>query len=207
MATSPPAGADGSTPCATVGGGGELTLSLFPNTLEVELRGVSGGVVIETPVTLVPTLGIAPIVDTGLLTTTIGDGELPAFTELAEEDRAGLAGGRPPVDSGAGESGGGGCWIEMGEGADLWEPGVEVGFKLGVAEVGVGVVAGGGGRARGGPVYFSPSSPGEKMTTLQKPSVEVIRRVRPSADLGQLLSQFEHVPKEEAYHVKSVNAA
>lgn len=154
-----------------------MLTSLLPNTELVEASGVSGGVCIGTPGTVAATPGIGVTVEIGLFTTAFGAGELPlALTELADEERAGLGGGREVADTRAGESGGGG-----GADAGLWEPGVEVGLT-GV-EVGVGVVVGGPGWTMGGPVYFSPSSPGEKMTTLQKPSVDVIRRVRPSGDL------------------------
>lgn len=86
-------------------------------------------------------------------------------TEDADEDRDGGFGWRI---KGAGD--GGRVDVE-----EALEEGVEVGLVR-VAE-GVGDAVG------RGPVYFSPSSPGEKTTTEQKPSVDVISNVLPSGDL------------------------
>lgn len=82
------------------------------------------------------------------------------------------------------------------------EEGVEVGL-VGVAE-GVGDAVG------RGPVYFSPSSPGEKTTTEQKPSVDVMSNVLPSGDLKYGGLAIESTYKRvgvDTNHVRSVNAA
>lgn len=98
-------------------------------------------------------------------------------TDDADEDRAGDAGCL--TEEGAGDNGG----REVG--AILTPEGVDVGLGDD-AEIGVVMTE----FPVNGPLYFSPNSPGENMTTEQKPSVEVMRRVSPSDD-----------------HVRSVNAA
>lgn len=145
--------------------------SLFPKTLPpVALSGVCGGVVNGTPAT--ETLGRLPTVGVGLLMALAS--ELSVVTDDADEDLVGELGWRT---GGAGDGG------SVGVEETLEDDGVEVGLG-GVEEVGVGAAVG------MGPVYFSPSSPGENTTTEQNPSVDVISKVLPSGD-----------------HVRSVNAA
>lgn len=91
--------------------------------------------------------------------------ELRVVTEDADEDRDGGFGWRI---KGADDGG------RVGVKGTL-EEGVEVGL--------VGVTEGVGAAVGRGPVYFSPSSPGEKTTTEQKPSVDVMSSVLPSGDL------------------------
>lgn len=82
------------------------------------------------------------------------------------------------------------------------EEGVEVGL-VGVAE-GVGDAVG------RGPVYFSPSSPGEKTTTEQNPSVDVMSNVLPSGDLKYGELTIQSICKwvgVDTNHVRSVKAA
>lgn len=91
--------------------------------------------------------------------------ELRVATEDVDEDRDGGFGWRM---KGAGD--GGRVGVE-----EILDDGVEVGL--------VGVTEGVGDAVGRGPVYFSPNSPGEKTTTEQKPSVDVISNVLPSGDL------------------------
>lgn len=91
--------------------------------------------------------------------------EFRVATEDVDEDRDGGFGWRM---KGAGD--GGRVGVE-----ETLEDGVEVGL--------VGVTEGVGDAVGRGPMYFSPNSPGEKTTTEQNPSVDVISNVLPSGDL------------------------
>jgi hypothetical protein len=118
------------------------------------------------PVAVAATLGNAPRVGVGLFIVF----DVIVATEDADDDRAGELGGRD--EYGAGDNGG----MDVGI---ILPIGVEAG-KVGVGmEVGVGVPT----VCCIGPVYLSPNSPGANMTTEQKPSVEVMSKVRPSDDL------------------------
>lgn len=150
--------------------GGVGASSLFPRTLLPDpLNGVCGGVVIGTPATVAATPGIAPTVGVGLFMVVEGP-EIMVLTEEADEDRVGELARR---DEYAGDNGGNVVGIIL--------PVDEVGVGLiGVnPEVGVGVPELWG----TGPVYLSPNSPGENITTEQNPSVDVMSRVSPSEDL------------------------
>lgn len=76
----------------------------------------------------------------------------------------------------------------MGVEETLEDDGVEVGL-VGVEEGGVGAAVG------MGPVYFSPSSPGENTTTEQNPSVDVMSKVLPSGDLNCQISMNQAHPE------------
>lgn len=118
------------------------------------------------PATEAATLGTLPTVGIGLLMALVN--ELRVATEDVDEDRDDRFGWRI---KGAGDGG------RAGVGETL-EDGVEVGL--------VGVTEGVGDTVGRGPVYFSPSSPGENTTTEQKPSVDVISNVLPSGDLSMV---------------------
>lgn len=117
-----------------------------------------------TPPTEAATPGTLPTVGVGLLMALAS--ELKVVTDDADEDRVGEFGWRT---GGAGD--GGRVGVEL----TFDDDGVEVGL--------VGVTEGVGAAVGMGPVYFSPSSPAEKTTTEQKPSVDVMSNVLPSGDL------------------------
>ncbi len=108
-------------------------------------------------------------------------------TDDVEFERVGLGGG-----SGAGEADGastGVDWRSNDGGADA---AVGVGTGVACADDAVEMGAGDGWCAVSTwPVYTCPSSPGLKVRFEQKPSDELMSKVRPSLDLSNMVSMFE----------------
>lgn len=124
-----------------------------------------------TPATEAATLGTLLTVGVGLLMALAS--ELRVVTEDEDEDRVGEVGWRT---GGAGDGG------RVDAEPTFDDDGVEIGL--------VGVTEGVGATVGIGPVYFSPSSPKEKTTTEQKPSVDVMSNVLPSGDLKYYLLAY-----------------
>lgn len=166
--------------------------------------GVWGGVVHGRPLNdglLAATLGTLPRVGVGLLT--ICDDRVA--TDDVELERVGLGGG-----SGAGEADGAntgvGCLSNDG-GADT---AVGVGTGVACADDVVEIGAGDGWCAVGTwPVKTCPSSPGAKVRFEQKPSDELMSKVRPSLDLYITVRLLQSTAKswEATNHVRSVKVA
>lgn len=123
-------------------------------------------------------------------------GDCVEMMELVEFVRVGEA-GRPETaaeaDWVAVASAGGGLegvrWRDRpgnGDGGQTAEVGVGMGVFWEEREMGCGVGTSGFVVDESG-VYGSPSSEGEKVRVEQKPSEEVMRRVRPSLDLSRLV--------------------
>jgi hypothetical protein len=160
-----------------VGGGGGGT---DETAADATLRGVSGGVDTTTGGDgATPTifdgeaavmLGMLPPISVGVVMAPVcGDG-----MEHVEFERAGDAGrpmGPPPTAVAGGDGAANDAMGPRGGGL----ANAAVGAGVGGTEMPLGPAS--------SPVYAAPSSPGENERVEQKPSDDVMRRVRPSVDL------------------------
>lgn len=164
------------------------TASLLMPAAILALPGVSGGVVMGTPVTLpelaAVMLGTLPPMRGGLFIT-----EACVATDDAEFDRVGDGGRAFPYDVVGGGDGAGNevaefrCWwLGNGEGGAKSEVGVGIGvawLDVVPVEIDEAFLA-----LTNSPSYSWPNSPGVKERVEQKPSEEEISSVEPSVDLA-----------------------